>query len=64
MAAATGLVATSNTGASGEVRCNASVARRAGTPWRASTSERRWKQSVETAPRNNNFRLALFAHQS
>jgi len=38
MAAATGLVATRDTGASGEVRCNAFVPRRAGALWNASTS--------------------------
>jgi hypothetical protein len=37
-AAATGLVATSATGASGEVPCNASVPRPAGAPWIASYS--------------------------
>lgn len=38
-AAATGLVATSDTGGGGEVRCNASVARPAGAPWSASNNE-------------------------
>jgi len=37
-AAATGLVATSDTSASGAVHCNASVARRAGAPWSAPNS--------------------------
>jgi hypothetical protein len=39
MAAATGLVAIRDTGASGEVPCNASVSRRAGARWSASNSE-------------------------